>query len=400
MRLILGAAIGMCVSLSLSSGRAQTSTEWDQPAASLAKQISGILGPGQARFSIRNISSIPNDALPAIRKLIERDLKAHGVTIAGEESANAIRVTLSENAHERLWVGEITEGNVTQVAMVEAGAGVEKREASIGGVTLRLQTILVSREPVLSALETANGLVVLEPEQIVLYTRGASGWSVQSRASIGSRRSLTRDPRGILIPDASSAGFDAWLAGTECTGADAVGSSPNDWTVNCRQSDDPWPIVQASWKAFYNSARNYFTGVITPSLGTDIPAFYTAASIPRPGGGVAFVAGNIDGKVAAIENGSIKAIAGTRDWGSDFAAINSGCGAGTQIVASGSGAAVGDSLRAYEIPALEAIPVSNPLELSGTVTALEMAPDEKSAFAVVKTVTNQYEVDRVTALCN
>ena len=96
--------------------------------------------------------------------------------------------------------------------------------------------------------------------------------------------------------------------------------------------------------------------------------------------------------------GVLKAVSGARDWGSDFAAINSGCG--TQIVVSGSGRAPADSLRAFDLPALEAVPASAPLAMDGTVTALWTAPDGKSVLAVVRGPDNEYEVDRVTALCN
>ncbi len=75
-------------------------------------------------------------------------------------------------------------------------------------------------------------------------------------------------------------------------------------------------------------------------------------------------------------------------------------GAGSQIVASSSGEAASDSLRAYEVPALEAVPVSTPLEVGGTVMALWPAPDGKSVLAAVHGTANQYEVDRVSALCN
>jgi hypothetical protein len=104
--------------------------------------------------------------------------------------------------------------------------------------------------------------------------------------------------------------------------------------------------------------------------------------------------------VQIIENGTMRSVAGTRDWGSDFAVIRSGCGAGTQLIASSSGEAVNDSLRAFEIPALEAIPTSGPLTLAGTATALWTAQDGKSAIVVVRDAAGEYEVDRVTALCN
>jgi hypothetical protein len=180
---------------------------------------------------------------------------------------------------------------------------------------------------------------------------------------------------------------------------------------HCQQSDDPWTIPNpdstigsTQFKAFYNAARNYFTGVVTPSVGVDLPPFYSAALIPRTDGAALLIDG-VDGKVQLVDTGALKPIAGTRDWGSDFAALHSGCGTGTQIVVSGSGEALTDSLRAYEIPAQEAIPASTPLAMEGTVTALWTAPDGKSIFAVVRKPASQgqadtYEVDRVTANCN
>ena len=79
-----------------------TPGRWEQAASNLADQIAEILGPGQARLTIRNLSTIPTDEIPAIRKLLEQDLKAHGVQASGADSANTIRVTLSESASERL----------------------------------------------------------------------------------------------------------------------------------------------------------------------------------------------------------------------------------------------------------------------------------------------------------
>ena len=136
----------------------------------------------------------------------------------------------------------------------------------------------------------------------------------------------------------------------------------------------------------------------------DLPAFYTAVLLPRPDGAGLLING-IDGKVQLAENGTLTTVAGTRDWGSDFATLHSGCGLGTQILASGSGEAITDSLRAYEVPALEAVPASAPLAMDGTVIALMSEPDGKSVFAIVRKAAGQgqpdsYEVDRVSANCN
>jgi hypothetical protein len=139
--------------------------------------------------------------------------------------------------------------------------------------------------------------------------------------------------------------------------------------------------------------------VVTPALGVDLPPFYSAALIPHSDG-VALLINGIDGKVQLVTNGALKSVVGTRDWGSDVAALNTGCGAGTQIIASGSGEAATDSLRAYELPGLEAVPASAPLAMDGSVTALWTAPDARSLVAIVRNAANQYEEYRVTASCN
>jgi hypothetical protein len=400
---------------------ASSPAEWDQPAGRLAEQIAGIVGPGQATLSVRNLSSIPDAQVAAIRASIEKNLKSHGVTIASGESANTVRVTLSQNDRERLWVAEIIQGNETRVVMAEAGPGAAHTGALTDYLTLRrehlpvmLNTLpgVVSDTPVLSALETNSTMVLLRPEGLELYSFSEGGWMHPTVLNLGPHGGLSRDARGILVASADRSRFTAYSAGSECTGqytAPGVqsGASPgSDWNIHCQKSDEPWPILQSgaaanpvTIKAFYNAARNYFTGVITPSLGVDLPPFYSAALLSRANG-MALLVGTVDGKVQMVENGALKPVSGARDWGSDFAVLNSGCGSGAQVIASGSGEAASDSLRAYELPGLEAVPASAPLSMNGTVMAIWPSPDGKSLLAAVRSASGDYEVDRVTALCN
>ncbi|HEY2468613.1 MAG TPA: hypothetical protein VGI45_12350 [Terracidiphilus sp.] len=396
-----------------------TPSRWAPPAAELAGQIADLLGPGPAQLTIRNLSTIQASEIPAIRKLLEQDLKAHGVLGGGTESANVIRVTLSENVHERLWVAEIIEGSETRVAMVHVNAASASPSVATERVLLRREPILTSTGPVLAALETSSGLVVLEPERIVIYSHAADGFREQQRINIDTIRQLARDPRGALLGYAGGARFEAWIPGVQCSGMNSSASGNATWNIQCRASDDPWAVTQPPLEltnfgghssqedvhvmpvqAFYNSARNYFTGVLAQSAGPDLRPFYSLAGISRLGNQAALLVGGIDGKMQMVENGALRPVAGTRDWGSDFAVIHSECGTGEQVIASSSGEATTDSLRAFEFPALEAVPVSTSLTVDGNVTAMWTAPDSKSAFAVVHTAANQYEVDRVTALCN
>ena len=393
------------------------SGSWDKPAATLAEQIAGILGPGQVSLAIRNNSAIPTDEIPAIRRALTEALKTRGVQASGSESATAVRVTLSENLRERLWVAEIVEGSETRVAMVHLDIPNEIASVSRDQMVLRKELLFVSQSdyPILAAIETSAGIFVLSPDRLITYVANSAGTREQDRFTLTHRQSRARDPRGLLLSADQGGNFMAFVPGVQCTGTYPTPADPNaahaEGSTHCQDSDDPWPIPNPDsangspqLKAFYNSARNYFTGVVTPSLGVDLPPFYSAALIPRLDGAGLLING-IDGKVQLLEAGALKPISGTRDWGSDFADLRSGCIAGTQIIVSGSGEALTDSLRTYEIPAQEAIPTSTGLAMNGTVTALWTSPDGKSVLASVRKSTRQgqaysFEVDRVTATCN
>jgi hypothetical protein len=401
---------------------ARAASKWEQPAEELAEKIARVLGSGQAQLTVNNRSTLATTELPVIRRILEQDLRAHGVSISGAESANQIRITLSENARERLWVAEIVEGSQTRVAMVHVDRDAIAAPVADAGMVLEKKRVWNSLEAVraplqeqdsivLAALETKAALVILEQEDIVIYAMTAIGWSEEKRLPLGTRRPSSRDAHGLLISTADSYGFTAYAAGTECKGSYALPQDNRgaygEWTVHCHDSDDPWPITTSailtapvSLSAFYNSGRNFFTGIVTPAIGVDIPPFYSIALIPRPTADhAALLLNGIDGKVQLAEAGVLKQVSGTRDWGSDFAAVRTSCGTGTQVIASSSGEAVKDSLRAYEITRQEAIAASAPLETGGTVTALWTASDGASAWAVVRKSTVEYEVDRVTALC-
>lgn len=423
MKLICAVAMLVCWLTVLDSSAAQAPlapSRWAQPAAELAGQIADILGPGQAQLTVRNLSTIPTGEVPVIRKLLEQDLKAHGVLNGGAESANAIRVTLSEDIRERLWVAEIVQGNETRVAMVHVDAASATPAASIERVVLRKERMpglfngtgpMAQDNPILGSVDILNYMVILFADRLSVFRFNNGEWVASEASLIGDRRPA-RDPRGVVVRSTDGYGFDAFTAGVACSGriSQDLLNNPGGgdrWSIRCHTSDDPWPVYQSAdassapaVRAFYNTARDYFTGVVTPAVGVDLPPFYSAGMIPRAAGGAAMLLTGVDGKVQMVENGAMRTVSGGRDWGSDFAVVRSGCGSGTQVIASSSGEATNDDLRAFEIPGLEAMPMGAPLAMDGTVTALWTASDGKSAMAAVRNAGGGYEVDRVTALCN
>jgi hypothetical protein len=292
---------------------------------------------------------------------------------------------------------------------------------------------LVDKDLILAAADAGAGRVTVYADSIEMYSKDFSGWSRIKGASYSRLGASQRDPRGLVIPTDNGEGFLVFAPGIRCSGKTSTATSPipkpgDYWNFDCHASDDPWPVsktapvassassaatnsgenpppsVQAQppspqIRAFYNAARNYFTGVISPDAGVDLPPFYSAAVLERASG-AALLINSIDGRVLIASNGKLTTVKGTEDWGSDFALIQSGCGDGAQVIVSGADASDGDTLRAYQITGSEATPSSAPLQIEGTVTALQTAPDGKSVIAVIRNAQNQYEVDRVTALCD
>ena len=376
-------------------------------------QIAAILGPGQAHLTIRNLSTIPNDEIPAIRRLLVQDLKAHGVMLAGAESAN---IDSRDAERER----------------ARAASGWPKWSKAIKHrwrwwiwdrfnrsrrPTDRAALMLAERSRFLTSHGSGAavwqrqpaGLVVLERIADRFCSRTQPGWlQRQKRVTIDEAASWREIREEFLhgrrrrrwIRSIGSGNRVRWQLSPPAANARATGRHSG------MDSDDPWPIAHEPWrsslppirapdgqlhaKAFYNSvARLLHRSGYAEHRRRSAAVLLRPRSFRVPPARARLLIGGIDGKVQMAENGALKAVAGTRDWGSDFAALHSGCGAGTQVIASGSGEAASDSLRAYELPALEAIPASAPLAMDGTVTALWTAPDGKSVLAVVRNAANR-----------
>jgi len=389
--------------------RADGADDRTQPVADLAKQIASIAGPGPAKLTLRNLSSLSPEELPGIRKMLERDLRSYGVRVSDADSATTIRMTLSENTTGGLWVAEVQEGTEVHVVMISVSLR-RPNETQMGvGITLRKSLTWQQQEPVLDTLTVQSAdsrrMLVLEPRRLVSYGMVAGSWTKEQEFVITHGRPFPRDMRGRLLEGQGHL-FYAYLPGVLCTGD----QSEKLLAVSCSDSDDPWPLSETSGaqntvpqKAFYNATRNYFTGVLAPGFAMQLPPFSDSTIFPRSNG-MAMLFNGIDGKVVMVENNMMKSVTGTRDWGSDLVSIRSGCGSGIQVLVSASGAAPMDSVRAYEIPGREAVPVSPPLALEGPVMALRPSQDGTAATLVVRTgtrgQTQRYEVYRVSALCN
>jgi len=388
------------IALLLSTPSALALNTWDVSSADLARQIVALTGPGTITLVVMNRSSLASDDVPIIRRALERELRNAGVMVRAKDADSDVRVTLSQNLQGWLWVAEVQEGSETRVAMLPVpGATASGAASSEPPITLRADLLYAQDDPILDVAVLGTGteqhMIVLDPAHIKAYIAAGGNWQLVQGYDIPHSQPFPRDLRGRIVPSTDHL-FDAYLPGIACN-ATKTGDS---WTmtVACSDSDDPWPI--GSQKAFYNSTRNFFTGVVVPGFGPKLPPFYSTAELVRISG-TAFLFADVNGAVHLLEGGSHKVLTGAHDWGSDIAVVRSECGSGMQVVASAAGAPVADSLRAYEISGHEAVTASAPLNFDGAITAIWTGSDKTSATVVVrKPQESRYEAYSVSLACS
>jgi hypothetical protein len=186
--------------------------------------------------------------------------------------------------------------------------------------------------------------------------------------------------------------FEAYLPGEKCSGA-----ADSSLALRCAASDDPWPLGSDHDKArAFFGTRNFFTGALTGVPGvTSVAPFYSAAVVPKSDSQVLLE--STDGKLRHL-SGEDAGLA----TGSDIAAIQSECGAGWQLLLTGTGDPTQpDTIRAADFSGGSFVLVGAPLEFESPITALWPASDGASAMAVTSSpgVSGTYELFSISIAC-
>lgn len=370
---------------------------WDAPAAELSRQVAAVPLPGPAKLIVVNRSTIPENELPAIRRLLEQDLRGIGVTLVSSGESVIIRVTLSQNTQRGLWVAEVQQGTDSKIFMTAVDLPSAETLRPSANISLRRNFLVADTAPIFDiafvSLGSERRMLVLATEDLRSYRLQDNAWVKEQLLPIAHSQSFPRDMRGRIVP-ASGHLFDLYLPGVLCAGSDAGGSL----ALSCAEGDDPWPLLEQ--KAFYHSTRNFFTGVLVPGIGAEIGPFYSAATLVLPRGS-AMVFTRVNGDAVLMSSGESKSLPISRAWGSDIAGLHSSCGSGNQLLVSESSSPAAENLRAYEISGGEPVPVSSPLSVDGTVSAIWPANDGTAATVIVqKQQPMQYEAYSVSVSCN
>jgi len=388
----------------------------------LARKIVAITGPGAVAITVENRSSLGKKDFDSISGALRAELDALGARAAKPEQAAAtVAVWLSENPQSYVWVAQIQQGTgESAVAMVsvprgdEAGWAHESMPMSLRKIPLWAQEERILDAVVLEEDSAPKQIAVLDGEKVAIYRLKSGKWQQEQTLTITHARPWPRDLRGRIMA-AKDHLLDVYLPGVFCRSTATL-----PLTLNCRESDDPWPLVAtavASFPslsagsppvrplgAFYSASRNFFTGALTPGVGRlmTVGKFYSAAALPRERYVLWLFAGT-DGQIHMVDG--VTDQTAKLGWGSDIASVKTACGAGGQLMATSSGEnGPGngvDSVRLYEIADRDPVPVSAALDFPGEITALWTEAKGDSAMAVVRNhETGDYEAFRLAVACS
>ena len=388
--------------LSFLTAAVSAATEWAGAEQELARKIVAATGPGAISLAVVNRSSLDKKDADEISQSLRVQLESLGArAVKPEQAAASVQVSLSENLQSYVWVAQIQQGagefSVVMVSTPRSDSAAFVREAA--PLTIRKIPLWAQEERILdvAVLEETSGpshIAVLDPEKVALYRLANGHWQREQALEVTHTRQWPRDMRGRLVLRQDHL-LDAYLPGIFCQSSNVV-----PLTLNCRASDDPWPLSsQFPLGGFFATTRNYFTGVLSPGIGkqTSTMKFYSAAPLPRTSYTLWMFAA-VDGQVHLLDG--ITEQVSRMNWGSDMASVRTSCGTGWQILATRTGDHAIDSVRAYDVADREPIAVSPGVDFAGGITALWTEGKGGTAVAVSRNAeTGNYEAFRLAVAC-
>jgi hypothetical protein len=383
---------------------------WQDPARELAKKIAAVADPRQPlALSVRNLSSLSDSEVSAVRRVLDAELAAVGLRLLEKPNgAPELRITLSENVQGLLWVAEVPRDASREVAMVSVPASSFTAPLAAPQMfVLQSKLIWEQDDPILDfALTDASGgatpsLFVLEPARLVMYRLLGGSWQLQESAPVGGSGPWSRDARGRLILHRTS--LQLLVPGVACTGG-----APRSLDLTCN-SEDEWTlqwIGEVSSEGLLVRARNFFTDLSADRANENhqrIPDFFNLAGFKNKDEHL-WLLTPLDGRTllySGLQSEKPALLASFTGWGSDIAAIETVCGSHWQVLATRPGDWTElDALQAFEIVGREALAVSAPRHFSGPITALWTPTEGNSAHAVVRNLkAGRYEAHTLTLSC-
>ena len=385
------------------------SAAWNEGVKALAEKIVDAAKPSETvSLDVQNLSSLGAGDAEMIREALRAELQKHGIRIAS--SGTDVKVTLSENANQNVWVAQIQRSgkqeSAPQVAIISVSRAHPSAFAQTPTPILQRKLVDERREPVLDFASSssedkhARTKLVFGPGFLDMqsYTFDSAG---DDKMELPPFSLVPRDLRGLVVQKEGA--LSLFAANDMCV----VTGTKHTCARNPNQN---WPFPYGI-AGHFSGDRNYFSGLVNTAQRRSIErAFYTAAvadlaDITKPNGLHPFILTELDGRARFYDQGE-DSRATFFDWGDDIASITRSCYPRWFVLVTGTGDwTQADRIQTYEIlfgqGTSNAKAEGQPLEFPGPILAMWPSDDEMSVRTVSKNLkTGMYEASIITLTCS
>ena len=399
------ATILICFLSTLVAGPCRADEAATKAARELARKIAGQIDHKKTVFV--ELGEVTSELRPAdlaeIKKVIVSELRAHDLSVSdGAQAEVRIRVTLSSNNLERLWIAEYDSEGAHAVVISPFEQSSLDLKPWLARVHLDRELVFAGNSPILdfactdtSVAKNCGPVLVLYSDAVVLMAADQNF----PRISIPHENSWPRDLRGRL--KISRSDFQARIEGVECTGNVARVQASK-----CTPVSGPWIFAGPEEISFgsLTPSRNWFQGsaVGAPNASrANRDPFFSLAGLELTGD-MGWIVTGTNGEASLFDRKSGNVLGTISTWGSELATVKSDCSSGWQILATSKKDHTElDSITVYEWTGTEFRTLSDPLDLNGTVVAMWSAEDGGPTRAVVRNLkTGNYEAYLLKVGCS
>ena len=338
--MIRAVARGLLLLMIVAAARADT---FDEAIAAVAKRVSARLEASEtARITLRNISSLPAAEAAKAQTALARALQRR----VRNPMQVDLTLTISENLRGYVLVAEIHRDSETAVEMAEFQPASSLMTPARAPLSIESKLLWEQETPVLDVAFLGESMLVLDTGGLVRYERQEGKWEHTATVELPLD---VRDPRGRLE-----------------TNADTI--TIHEPGMTCTVPIKMIAPAQCEDSGRFRAAHN------TQDLHDWRGEFFASSEL----GGDTLVA-EIDGRIHIYDAAHAPQTV-FEGWGSDFA-VMAACG-GRYIAAAAAGdTASSDSIALYDMANRAPVRISEPVGLSGPVTALWPAGDGATAVA-------------------
>ena len=363
---------------------------------------------------LRDLTSELSPAeLTEARAALESELHAYGVRFADAGADVSLRVSLSENIDERLWVADfVRDEKAAAVILSFTKVSVTTISQTATPVQIQRQLVFEQSEPILDfAIIMRDGgaatkILILGTESVAIFDQLNGQWHLVKNDPVPHKSPIPRDPRGLLFVHRGNDSFFAGISGTSCDGDFRSGLS-----LKCDTPRSGWSFAIAPDEIFIEELvenRNFLRSIGTGPQGSSAKPGQVAptateffASESWGGSDGVTIETRLDGRIS-LQTGPEQLLLSSSNFGSDVARTGGTCVDKPTLLMTGAMDFTNtDQLQAVQVAARRLVSVSAPVELPGPVVALHDSLSSDPVRAIVhNTKTGKYEAYEISLACS